>query len=177
MRIRILVALSVWTFVAINAILFFELFLFKSFVNPNKGARRLITIGGDRERFLRNRNLNIVQLAASPFLVDGNDSIYKSKELWDASPIVVQSHKLVFFSIPKAGCTTFKQLLRRMMGFRDWKSQNGRTFMPHNPQYNGLRYLYDFSLEEANEIMTSPNYTRAIFVRDPKVGKHGILCF
>jgi Sulfotransferase family len=104
-------------------------------------------------------------------LVKPGDYIYyKSTTLpkWDAAPIVIENYKLVFFTIPKVGCTVWKQLFRRMMGFEDWLVQNEVTHVPHNPQYNGLKYLSDYPLEKANEIMTSPEWTRAIMVRDPK---------
>jgi hypothetical protein len=40
--------------------------------------------------------------------------------------------------------------------------------LPHNPDTNQLKYLWQYSVSDANRIMTSPNWTRAIFVRDPK---------
>jgi len=58
-----------------------------------------------------------------------------------------------------------------MAGYEDWKYQSDLDDdrqIPHNPRQNGLTYLHDYSLEEANRIMTSPDYTRAIFVREPK---------
>jgi Sulfotransferase family len=58
-----------------------------------------------------------------------------------------------------------------MMGYKDWKEQSNEDDyrqIPHNPKHNGLVYLHDYSLEEANRIMTSSEYRRAIFVRDPK---------
>ena len=87
---------------------------------------------------------------------------------WDSAPVVIASHKLVFFTIPKVGCTVWKQLFRRMMGKADWESQDERRGLPHNPTTNGLQYLYDFDTDRATEIMTSPEWTRAIMVRDPK---------
>ena len=57
------------------------------------------------------------------------------------------------------------------MGYKNWQKQskeNDFKQIPHNPKFNGLSYLHQYSLEEANRIMTSPEYTRAIFVRDPK---------
>lgn len=103
-------------------------------------------------------------------LVKAGDYIYfRDEEHWDAAPVVLESHKLVFFTIPKVGCTVWKQLFRRMMGLPDWKSQDGELWLPHNPEANGLKYLYDYSLEEASKIMTSPDWTRAIMVRDPKL--------
>ena len=102
-------------------------------------------------------------------LVKPGDFIYyKSLDRWDSAPIVVESHKLIFFSIPKVGCTVWKQLFRRMMGYDDWKSQDGETLVPHNPETNGLKYLWDYSVEQASDMMTSPEWTRAIMVRDPK---------
>ncbi|KAG7347225.1 sulfotransferase family protein [Nitzschia inconspicua] len=103
------------------------------------------------------------------FLVDENDYIYK-RDLFrfDAAPIILPEYKLVFFSIPKVACTTFKFLFRRIMGIKDWKNQDFKLILPHNPKYNNLKYLWDYSLEEANEMMTSPEWTRAIFVREPK---------
>jgi Sulfotransferase family len=102
--------------------------------------------------------------------VKASDFIYRyDAEHWDSSPIVVEKYKLVFFTVPKVACTVWKQLLRRMEGFENWKLQDGvETFIPHNPATNGLKYLYNYSLSEASEIMTSPEWTRAIMVRDPK---------
>lgn len=101
-------------------------------------------------------------------IVKAGDYIYYRTDDWDAAPIIVESHKLVFFSIPKVGCTVWKQLFRRMMGYDDWNSQDYAKLLPHNPERNGLKYLYDYSLREASEIMTSPDWTRAMMVREPK---------
>ena len=101
-------------------------------------------------------------------LIQKTDYIYGRPNDWDSAPIVLEEFKLIFFSIPKVGCTTFKQLFRRMMHLHDWKSQDPEVYMPHNPRRNGLKYLWDYSLEDASDLMTRPDYTRAIFVRDPK---------
>lgn len=100
-------------------------------------------------------------------LVEYGDWIYV-KDDWDGAPIILESHKLAFFTIPKVGCTTWKQLFRRMMGYSDWAKEGYVNMIPWNPKMNGLKYLYDFPIEKANEIMTSPEWIRAIFVRDPK---------
>uniref|UniRef100_A0A7S3PBZ5 Carbohydrate sulfotransferase n=1 Tax=Amphora coffeiformis TaxID=265554 RepID=A0A7S3PBZ5_9STRA len=105
-------------------------------------------------------------------LVQPGDYIYyhdPKHPRWDSSPIVIESHKLIFFTIPKVGCTVWKQLFRRMMGSSDWKSQDYDTYQPHNPAVNGLKYLHQYTLEQASEMMTSPQWTRAIMVRDPKM--------
>jgi hypothetical protein len=112
---------------------------------------------------------------------------------WDVSPIIIEEFKLVLFTTPKIGTTVWKQLARRMMHFDDWRttvsamqdSSVDYLQLPHNPQYNGLRYLYHFSKQVVDkdrrsfvdhkptttttpdEILTSPAWTRAIFVRDP----------
>jgi hypothetical protein len=100
----------------------------------------------------------------------GDFVYYKATDLfWDSSPIVIESHKLLFFSIPKVGCTVWKQLFRKMMGIEDWKSQDYENFLPHNPDVNGLKYLYDYSIEEASIMLSSPEWTRAMMVRDPKI--------
>jgi hypothetical protein len=94
-----------------------------------------------------------------------NDGIYK-RALWDGAPIVVEEHKLIFFTIPKVGCTVWKQLFRRMAGSDDWRAHD--SHLPHNPLKNGLKYLYDYSPDQADRILMDPSWTRAIFVRDPK---------
>lgn len=101
--------------------------------------------------------------------VRAGDYIYYQDENWDTSPIVIESHKLLFFTIPKVGCTIWKQLFRRMMNYSDWTSQDYDTHQPHNPEINGLKYLYSYTLEEASIMMTSPDWTRAMMVRDPKL--------
>jgi hypothetical protein len=106
---------------------------------------------------------------SSKIIVGNDDYIYKRNlSNFDAAPIIIPQYKLAFFSVPKVACTTFKFLFRRMMGVEDWKNQNYSLILPHNPQHNNLTYLWDYSIQEANEIMTSPEWTRAIFVRDPK---------
>ena len=103
-----------------------------------------------------------------PAILSRGDALYQ-KYTWDKSPIIIEKYKLVFFTIPKVGCTAFKQLFRRMMGYPNWRDHQyyNEPFLPHNPYTNGLRYLSDYSFEQANEMMTSDDWTRAIFVRNP----------
>ncbi len=79
----------------------------------------------------------------------------------DSSPIVIQSHKLIFFPVPKVADTLWLMLLRRLMGMENWKSLDVDSF-------DGLARLSDFTIEQATEMMNSPEYTRATFLRDPK---------
>ena len=49
---------------------------------------------------------------------------------------------------------------------KNWMKDS--TDIPHNPLKNGLTYLYHYSSADALTILTHPDWTRAIFVRDPK---------
>jgi len=102
-------------------------------------------------------------------IVETGDFIYyKDTDRWDAAPVVIEEYKLIFFTVAKVGCTVWKQLFRRMMGYQDWMSQDPVLGLPHNPETNGLKYLYDYTPEQASIMMTSPEWTRAMMVRDPK---------
>jgi hypothetical protein len=86
---------------------------------------------------------------------------------WDGAPIVVEEYKLLVYTQPKVASTTLKQLFRRMMHLEDW-ALHKEPYLPHDPNHNGLRYLYHYPPSHVASIMTSPHWTRAIFVRDPK---------
>jgi hypothetical protein len=101
------------------------------------------------------------------YFVKRNDNIYQ-RGPWDAAPIVIERYTLVFFAYPDLAATKWRQVLRRLEDLEDWNETSSND-LPHDPRKNGLRYLYDYyRIAEASEIMTSPNYTRAIFVQDPK---------
>jgi hypothetical protein len=96
--------------------------------------------------------------------IDWSDTIFQHFES-DNDPVVLESHKLLFFTIPKNSCTEWKQLFRRMMGYDNW---NKEPFLhPHDPRTNGLSYLGTYDKAKQEEFMTSPEWTRAVFVRDP----------
>ncbi|KAL7516409.1 hypothetical protein ACHAWX_001430 [Stephanocyclus meneghinianus] len=82
------------------------------------------------------------------------------------TPIVLESHKLLLFTIEKVGSTVLRQLMRRMMGYADYDFHGGG--IPHVFPKNGLRYLHQYTLEEAQHMMVSDEWVRAMFVRDPK---------
>ena len=52
-----------------------------------------------------------------------------------------------------------------MEGYDNWQSKD-----PHDPRINGLKRLRrkDFSPENITTMLLSPEWTRAVFVRDPK---------
>jgi hypothetical protein len=80
----------------------------------------------------------------------------------NGAPIVIEQYKLIFFTIQKTGCTVWKQLFRKMMGYDDWRT--GPTWGTKT----GLKQLRHSNLTQATLLMNDPSYTRAIFVRDPK---------
>ena len=82
---------------------------------------------------------------------------------WDASPVVVEEYKLIFFTVPKVGCTVFKQLFRKMMG-----KDMSVTINPHDINVNGLKLLSRYPKDRASDMLVSPEWTKAIFVREPK---------
>lgn len=101
----------------------------------------------------------------SMHFVQPTDFIYQDLP-GEAAPIVLEEHKLIFFAQAKVGCTVWKMLFRRILGYPDWYSTDHG--LPHIPSLNGLRYLYHYNLTYASHIMTAPDWTRAVFTRDPK---------
>jgi hypothetical protein len=100
-------------------------------------------------------------------LIKHGDKIY-TKGDWDGSPIVVEKYKLIFFTVPKTGGTKWKQAFRRMMGLPDWNMIGGTLGLPHDPLTNGLKYLYDYSIDQAETMIQSDEWIKAIFIRSPK---------
>eukprot|EP00980_Cylindrotheca_fusiformis_P012116 scaffold2927_cov143-Cylindrotheca_fusiformis.AAC.6 len=103
--------------------------------------------------------LDMPRISQQDLLVRPNDYIVSNQD-FDSSPIVLKDYKLVFFPIEGNGAESWRCLFRRMLGFEDWQDTT--------KQFDGLVYLKDYDLKEATEIMTSPDYTRAIFVQSPK---------
>jgi hypothetical protein len=93
-----------------------------------------------------------------------NHSCMKRAGSW--APIVLEEHKLLFFDVPKVGSTGFKQLFLRMRGSDLWKERNNDQL--HWKSAKHLRTLSNYTIAEAQVMMTSPDWTRAMFVRDPK---------
>lgn len=93
------------------------------------------------------------------------DSIY-SRNWWE-KPTVIEEFKLIFFTIPKVGCTEWKLMFRQMMGMKHPRKNDDMNIY-RNPATNNLTTLGDYSLEEAERMMTSQEWTKAVFVREPK---------
>jgi Sulfotransferase family len=138
----------------------------KRFAGPTLHSDEFI-VPHDTRSLTAPTHLSSNERNSNELLVKYGDSIYLTND-WDGAPVVLEQYKLVFFTTPKIGCTTWKQLFRRMMGIKNWNVEEYSKMLPWNPQLNGLKYLYDYDRETANAIMTDPQWTRAIFVRDPK---------
>ena len=55
------------------------------------------------------------------------------------------------------------------MGYENYIEHNwGKRGLPHKHPANGLNYTAHYPLERVDEMMTSKEWTRATFVRDPK---------
>jgi hypothetical protein len=95
-------------------------------------------------------------------LLQENDLVYKPQR--NTVPIVNEEYNLVFFLVAKAASSEFIRFLSRLQGSDHWCDSSGI----HHKEINELRFLSDYPIEEAQEMMTSPKWHRAIFVRDPK---------
>ena len=42
------------------------------------------------------------------------------RDPWDASPVVVEKHRLMFFAVPEVESLLFKQMLKRLEGISNW---------------------------------------------------------
>mmetsp|Transcript_21943 Transcript_21943/g.41558 ORF Transcript_21943/g.41558 Transcript_21943/m.41558 type:complete len:527 (-) Transcript_21943:57-1637(-) len=96
-------------------------------------------------------------------LVRHNTDFYRYRYY---SPVISEKFKLMFVPIPKVACTQWLQLFRRMAGQENWQERVGG--LPYTPDINGLTYLSDYNLTEATNILKSSEWTRFVFVRDPK---------
>ncbi|KAL3939622.1 MAG: hypothetical protein SGBAC_005692 [Bacillariaceae sp.] len=101
----------------------------------------------------------------SHYFVQPIDSVWNHDD-WDQSPIVVEKYKLIFFTTPRIGASVWKKAFRRMEGFDNWQATTAA--LPHDPSQNGLKYLHSYGIEKASEMMTSKEWTKAIFLRNPK---------
>ena len=93
------------------------------------------------------------------------DLIY-SREWWE-KPTVIEEYKLIFFSIPKVGSTEWKLFFRIMMGMEP-PGNDENMLKYQDPATNNLTHLGDYSLADAEGMMKSPEWTKAVFVREPK---------
>ncbi|KAL7540133.1 hypothetical protein ACHAXR_009882 [Thalassiosira sp. AJA248-18] len=108
---------------------------------------------------------NDTETTTSGLFLQPSDSLYKKYNI-STTPYVIERYKLLLFTTEKIGSTVLKQLLRRMMNYTNY-DYHGQG-IPHVSPQNGLRVLTDYTINEANEMMVSDEWVRAMFVRDPK---------
>ena len=67
--------------------------------------------------------------------------------------------RFIFFTIPKIASTPWIQLFLRLEGYKDWNAD------PHHR--DGRPFLSDLSCSEIERYLNDPNWTKAVFFRDP----------
>lgn len=90
------------------------------------------------------------------------DKIYKNAR----TVFVIPEYKLIFFSFPKVACSEWKRFFMRINHNENWCKIRG--FDAHDPTKNQISTLADYPTEIASAMMTSPVWTRAAIVREPK---------
>jgi len=86
-----------------------------------------------------------------------------SRKKLAARIIVSEKLKLVYCPIPKAASSTWKYLIRQQEGIEDYWNLTAAN----SPTTSGLKYLVDYPSEELERILTSPEYFKFTFVRNP----------
>eukprot|EP00977_Amphora_coffeiformis_P021460 scaffold9369_cov182-Amphora_coffeaeformis.AAC.5 len=80
-------------------------------------------------------------------------------------PFVLPKQKLLLFTVLKVSSTVFTQVAKRLDGIPDWANGCGNV---QNPMTTNLTYLTDVPPKYAEQLLLDPDWTKAIFVRDPK---------
>jgi hypothetical protein len=94
--------------------------------------------------------------------VTEHDLIYNSKR--NTVPIVNEEYNIIFFQVAKVASSEWSRFFMRLNNDPRWCTNE----CIHDPEVSGLKHLTDYSIEEAEEMMTSPEWTKAVFVRHPK---------
>lgn len=92
-----------------------------------------------------------------------SDIIYATSR--NTVPIVNEEYKTIFFQVAKAASSQWTRFFMRLEGNPEWCSDSCRL---HDRRVNKLSYLSDFSISDAEEMMKSSEWTKVIFVRNPK---------
>lgn len=90
-----------------------------------------------------------------------HDLIYNTR-----SAFVIPEYKLIFFTFPKVACSEWKRMFMRINGNPNWCLIRG--FNAHDPQKNQIKLLKDYEPEIVTAMMTSPSWTKAAILREPK---------
>mmetsp|Transcript_13844 Transcript_13844/g.20637 ORF Transcript_13844/g.20637 Transcript_13844/m.20637 type:complete len:383 (-) Transcript_13844:1196-2344(-) len=97
-----------------------------------------------------------------------DDLIYHYVKHINLIPIVNEEYNLIFFTVAKAAASQWTRFLMRLEGLDTWCKKADKEFKLHDRDSNGLKYLHHYPINVAQEMLTSPKWTRAIFVRNPK---------
>jgi len=82
------------------------------------------------------------------------------------SAFVIPEYKLIFFTFPKVACSEWKRMFMRMNDVPEWCIVRGIN--AHDPIVNKIQTLREYPTEIVSAMMTSPSWTKAAFVREPK---------
>mmetsp|Transcript_352 Transcript_352/g.492 ORF Transcript_352/g.492 Transcript_352/m.492 type:complete len:360 (-) Transcript_352:2544-3623(-) len=105
-------------------------------------------------------NAKLHQLTKPPEVLP-TDLIYQTK-----TAFVIPEYKLIFFTFPKVACSEWKRMFMRMNDNNNWCKIRG--FNAHDQKLNKIEVLSDYPTEMATAMMTSPVWTKAAVVREPK---------
>jgi len=106
-------------------------------------------------------SLEITPNYEHPPNIELSDLIYNPSR--NTVPIVNEEYNTIFFLVAKAASSEWIRFFTRLNSSPLWCGNS-----IHRKSHQGLKFLSDYSIEEATEIMTSKDWTRAIFVRNPK---------
>jgi hypothetical protein len=107
-------------------------------------------------------NINININTTIPIL-SPHDLVYH--EVRNTVPIVNEEYKIIFFQVAKAASSQFTRFFMRLEENPSWCSDD---YHLHDRNINQLIYLTDFPSDEAQNMLTSDEWIKAIFVRHPK---------
>jgi hypothetical protein len=109
-----------------------------------------------------SKKINLVDDDVEQPMIYDNDLICNNSQ--NTVPIVNEEYNVIFFQVAKATSSEWLRFFIRLNDDPDWCSDK----RIHDQKVNGLKYLLDYPKEEAQEMMTSSKWTKAIFVRHPK---------
>lgn len=121
----------------------------------NNVAEAIVKTSGSLPKTQKS-NLNLPEITPQ-------DLIYNQ---FARSVFVLPEYKLIFFTFPKVACSEWKRMFMRVNGNKNWCLIRG--FNAHDPKKNQIKVLNDYEPEIATAMMTSPLWTRAAIVREPK---------
>ena len=90
-----------------------------------------------------------------------SDLIYNNDR--NTVPIVNEEYNIVFFLKAKVASTEFIRFFSRLQNNPNWCKTD-----IHNSNVHQLTFLNDYSIDQAQAIMTNPKWKKVMFVRHPK---------